>query len=118
AATGERWVLRADERGVDHRLSARVLGAVDESQKVAVVEIAKAVHLVDRSDRLAELAHDLRRHLEAQVHPLGADMKQKVPWGGDCVARSGPELAERVKFGGARVPEQPVPSLGADSHHA
>jgi len=34
------------------------------------------------------------------------------------MAQSGPDLPERVKFGGARVPEQPVPRIGADSHHA
>ena len=55
AAAGERGILRADERGVDHRLPARIFRAVDEAQKVAVVEIAKAVHLVDRGDRVAEL---------------------------------------------------------------
>ena len=87
-------------------------------EKVAVVEVAKAVHLVDRRDRIAELRHDLRRDLEAQVHPLGADMEQEVARGCDCVARSGLELAERVKFGRTRVAEQPVPGVGADSHHA
>ena len=118
AAAGKRGILRADERGVDHRLPTRILGAVDEAQKVAVVEVAKAVHLVDRGDRVAELGHDLRRDLEAQVHPLGADMEQEVARRCDRVARSGPELPERVKFGRARVAEQPVPGVGPDSHHA
>ena len=118
ATACESCVFRANEGGVDHRLSARVLGAVDEPQKVAVVEVAKAVHLVDRGHRIAEPPHDLRRHLEAQVHPLGADMEQEIARSGDCVARSSPELAERVKFGRTRVPEQPIPGVGADSHHA
>ena len=62
--------------------------------------------------------HDLRRDLEAQVHPLGADMEQQVPRGCDRVARSGPELSEGVKLGRARVPEQPIPGVRPDSHHA
>ncbi len=118
AAAGECGILRADERGVDHRLPTRIFGAVDEAQEVAVIEVAKAVHLVDRRDRVAELRHDLRRDLETQVHPLGADMKQEVSRRCDRVARSGPELAERVKFGRARVAEQPVPGVGADAHDA
>ena len=89
AAARERRVLGADERGVDHRLPARIFGAVDEPKEVAVVEVAKAVHLVDRRDRVAERAHDLRRHLEAEVHPLRADMEQEVPRGRDRMARSG-----------------------------
>ena len=99
-------------------MPTRIFGAVDEPQKVAVVEVAKAVHLVDRRDRVAEPRHDLRRDLEAEVHPLGADMEQQVAGRRDRVARSGPELAERVQFGRARVPEQPVPGVGPDPHHA
>ena len=76
------------------------------------------MHLVDRGDRIAELRHDLRRDLEAQVHPLGANVEQQVARGCDRVARSGPELSEGVKFGRARVPEQPIPGVRPDSHHA
>ena len=98
--------------------SARIFRAVDEAQKVAVVEVAKAVHLVDRGDGVAELGHDLRRHFEAQVHSLGADMEQEIARRRDCVARSGPELAERVEFSRTRAPEQPVPGVGTDAEHA
>ena len=118
AAARERGILVADERSFDHRLPTRILRAVDEPQEVAVIEVAKAMHLVDRRDRVAERRHDLRRHLEAEVHPLGADMEQQVPWGRNRMARSGADLAERMKFGRARIPEQPVPRLGPDSHHA
>ena len=45
-------------------------------------------------------------------------MEQQVAGRRDRVARSGPELAERMKFGRARVAEQPVPGVGPDSHHA
>jgi hypothetical protein len=118
AAAGECGILGADQRGVDHRLPTRIFRAVDESQKVAVIEVAKAVHLVDCGDGLPELRHDLRRHLEAQVHPLGADMEQEIPWRCYCVACSGSELSKWMKFGRTRVPEQPVPGVGADPHHA
>src|SRR5262249_52997982 len=67
AATGECGILLTDERGVDHRLATRILSAVDEAQEVAVIEVTKAVDLVDRRDRVAEACHDLRRHLEAKV---------------------------------------------------
>ena len=49
AAAGEGGILGADERGFDHRAPTRIFGAVDEAQKVAVVEIAKAMHFVDRA---------------------------------------------------------------------
>jgi hypothetical protein len=118
AAARERSILGADERGVDHRLPARVLGAVDEAQEVTVVEVAKPVHLVDSGDRIAELSHDLRRNLEAQVHPLGADMKQEIARSRDSLARSGLELAEWVEFSRSGVAEQSIPRVGTDSHHA
>src|SRR5262249_29091180 len=118
AAPGCRGIRLAGERGAAHRLTTRVLGAVDEAQKVAVVEETKAVDLVDRRDRVAEARHDLPRHLEAKVHPLRTDMEQQVPWRRNRMARSGPDLPERVEFGRARVPEQPIPCLGPDPHHA
>ena len=118
AAAGERGILPADERGFDHRLATRVLGAVDEPQEVAVIEVAKPVHLVDRGDGVPESRHDLRRHFEAEVHPLGADMKEQVSGSRNRMARSGTDLPERVKFGRARVPEQPVPCIGSDPDYA
>ena len=51
AAAGEGGVLVADISGVDGRLPGRILRAVDEAEQIAVVEIAKAMHLVDRRDR-------------------------------------------------------------------
>ena len=65
AAAGEAGILVADENGVDRGLTFRVLGAVDKTEQVALVEIAEAVHLVDRRHRAAEPLHDLRRQLEA-----------------------------------------------------
>ncbi len=48
AAADERGIFFADERGVDYRRAARILGAVHKSQQVAVIEVTKAVNLVDR----------------------------------------------------------------------
>jgi hypothetical protein len=79
AAARECRILLADERCVDHRLAARILGAIDEPQQVAVVEVTKATDLVDRGDCAGEACHDLHRHLEAKIHPFRADMKHQVP---------------------------------------
>ena len=80
AAAGEVRVLVADQRGRDARPRAgRVLGAVDEAQQVALVEVLEAVHLVDaRWPRRRSRSHQLRGQLEAQVHPPGADVEQQV----------------------------------------
>jgi hypothetical protein len=34
------------------------------------------------------------------------------------MTRSGPDFPERMEFGWSRVPEQPVPCVGSNSHHA
>src|SRR5262249_2538910 len=109
--------LLADECGIDHRLAARILGTVDEAQEVAVIEVTEAMDFIDRRDRFAEACHDLRRHLEAKVHSLRADMEQQVPWRRNRMARSSPDLPEWVEFSWARGPEQPVPCVGPDPDH-
>src|SRR5262249_44006811 len=63
AAPGERGIFLADDRRIYHRLAAWIFGAVDEAQEVAVVEVTKALNLIDRRDRAAKARHDLRRHL-------------------------------------------------------
>src|SRR3984893_10431348 len=118
AAPSERGILLADECGVDHRFATRILGAIDEAQEVAVIEVPKAMNLVDRRDRFAEARHNLRRHFEAKIHPLRADMEQQVPWRRNRMVLGATDLAERVEFGWARVPEQPLPRIGPDPHHA
>ena len=118
AAAGECRVLRADQHGVDHRLAARIFRAVDEAQEIAIIEVAEAVHLVDRRNRVSDPRHDLRRQLEAQIHALGADVEQEVAGRGDRMAPAGTNLPERVQFLRPRRPEQAVPRLGADPHDA
>jgi hypothetical protein len=103
-ATGERGIFLADKRGLDHRFAAGILSAVDEPQGVSVIEVTKAAHLVDRRDRVAKTPHNLRRHFEAEIHPLGADTEQQVPGSRDRMARPSSTLPEWVS-------EQPVPRL-------
>jgi hypothetical protein len=118
AAAGERGVFRADEHGVDHRLAPRIFRAVDETQEVAVVEVAEAVHFVDRRNRASDPRHDLRRKLEAQVHALGADVEQQVTGRRDRMPLSGANLPEWMQLRRAWWPEQAVPRVGPESHDA
>ena len=58
-------VLIADDHEAQSIVARRVLRPVDEAQEIAVVEVAEAVHLVDRGNRGSDPRHDLRRQLEA-----------------------------------------------------
>ena len=117
AAAGEGGVFGAHISGIDRRLPGRVLGAVDKADEIAVVEIAKAVHFVDRRHRLAELSHDLRRQFETQVHALGANVKDEIARRRDRMARAGFDFPKRMQFRRPRLAEQPVPGVGANPHH-
>ena len=118
APAGEVGILVADDRGLDRLLPHRVLGAVDEAGQVAVVEVAEPVRLVDRGDRALEPRHDLGRELEAEVHPLGADVEEDVAGGRDRVAVAGEHLLERVEQRRPRLPVEDVPRVGADPRDA
>ena len=45
-------------------------------------------------------------------------MEQQVPWRRHRIPWSGPNFPEWMEFGRARVPEQPIPCGGPDTHHA
>ena len=47
AATGELWILVADQHRRRRRRARRVLGPVDEPEQVTVVERPEAVNLID-----------------------------------------------------------------------
>ena len=117
AAAGEGGVLVADDGGGDALLARRVLRAVDEADQVALVEVAKAVHLVRRRDAPPSRAMIWRRQLEAQVHALGADVEQEVARRRHGVMPAA-DLAERVQLRGRGAAEQPVPGIGADARDA
>ena len=118
AAAGEGRVFVADEHGVDRCLASGILRPVDETEEIAVVEIAEALHLVHRRNGVAEARHDLRGQLEAQIHALGADVEQQVARRGDGMARSGADLPERMQLRRPRRPKEPVPRVGPEPHDA
>ena len=118
AAAGEARILGADQHRGERLVSGRVLGAVDKSEEIALVEIAEALHLVDRRYGGPEPGHDLRRQFKAQVEPLRTNVEQQVARGRDGVAGAGADLAERVQLQRLWRAEQPVPEVGADPHRA
>src|SRR5215510_7970763 len=52
-------VFSSDERGIQSGFTTGILCTVNESKQVAIFEIAKAVCLVDGSDRASNSFHDL-----------------------------------------------------------
>ena len=89
----------------------RVLGAVDETGQVAIVEVAEAVRFVDGSDTVGQSGGDLRRELVAQVHPLGADVKEQVARRRRRETVAAVQLTEGVQVRWAWRPEQSVPRV-------
>ncbi len=87
----------------------RVLGPVDETDQVAVVEVLEAVDLIDWPYRPGELDQELRRQLEAEVHPGSPDVEEDIAGGGDRVARPGLDIPEWVELRRAGAAEEPVP---------
>ena len=78
AAAREVRVVVADEQGVVGGRTDRVLGAVDEAEQVAAVEVAEAVHLVDDGRGAAEPLGHPGSELEAEVQLLGLDVEEQV----------------------------------------
>ena len=89
AAAGEIGVFLADHGGVDGGLRDGIFRSVDETQQIAIIEVSEAMHLVRHRRGAAKPRHDLRRHLEAQVHARGANMEQQVARRGRRDARRG-----------------------------
>ena len=102
AAAGKRGILVADQHGFARGRALRVLGAVDEPEHVPFVERPEPVDLVDDLGVAAQPVHQTLGQLEAQVEPVGADVKQQIARRGDRgVTRPG-ELAERMQAGRSR----------------
>ena len=96
----------------------RVLGSVDETDQVAVVEILEAMDLIDGGHRPSEPNHELRRELEAEVHPGRTDVEEDVAWRGHGVTRPGLDLPERMELRRSGPAEKPVPGRGTEPHDA
>jgi hypothetical protein len=110
-AAGEVRILVADQHGRPRHRPRRVLTAVDETEQVARVEVAEAVDLVLDRDDAGQPLHDLGGQLEAQVHPLGADVEEQVAGRGHGTVLGPGELTEGVQPGRSRAAEQAVPGL-------
>src|SRR4029077_142653 len=88
------------------------------AEEIAVVEIAKPMHFVDRRNRIAEPGHDLRRQLEAEVHALGANVEEEIARRRARMARARLDLSKGMQLRRPRITEEPVPRLGADPQDA
>jgi len=53
----------------------RVFRPIDESDEIAIVEVAKPVYLIRGLNGLADTVHDLRREFKAQVHASRTDVE-------------------------------------------
>src|SRR5256885_577534 len=56
--------------------------------------------------------------VDSAFQALGADVEQQVAGRGHRMARSGPDLAERMQLRRPRRAEEPIPRLRSKPHHA
>ncbi len=75
AAAGKVSVLVANYYGVSRRRAPGILRPVDETHKVAVVEVTEALYFVHRGNGTSDTSHDLRHQFKRQVHALGANVE-------------------------------------------
>ena len=76
------------------------------------------MHFIHRGNRLAEPGHDLRCQLEAEIHALGADVKQQIAGGSDGMTGAGLDFPKRMQFRRPGSTKQPVPCVGSNPHRA
>ena len=77
-AAGEIRILVADECSLVQAVPGRVLRAIHESQKIAVVEVTETLHLVDDGDGVAERVEEKSFQFEAHVAPLGTNVEEQI----------------------------------------
>ena len=114
ARAGEIWILVADGGSRDRERTVRVLGPVDKTEQVAVVEEPETVHLVDHGHRAAHRPQNAIGQLETGVQRLGPNMEQQVAGRVRRSVSRAVQLDEWVQLGRSRTGEQPVPGLRAD----
>jgi hypothetical protein len=118
AAAGEGRVFATDDDGIDRRLIRGILGPVDKTDQVTVVEINEAMDLVDRVDGIADPGHDLGRQFETQVHAFGrTNVEQNVARRRDGMVPT-LDFPEGMQVDRPRLPEKAVPGVRAESHDA
>jgi hypothetical protein len=108
-------VFLSDESGIQSGFTPWIFCPVDESEKITIVEIAKAVCLVNGRDCSSNPLHDLGDQLETHVHSPGADMKERIGGSGDGVALTRSDLTKRMEFSRQRFSEELVPCIGPES---
>ena len=72
AAASEVSVLFTDYYRFGSGRAPGILRPVDETHKIAVVEVTEALHFVHRGNGISDTRHNLRGQFERQVHALGA----------------------------------------------
>ena len=82
-AADEARVLLPHQHGGLRPGPCGVLGAVDEAEEVAFVEVLEAAHLVPHRDRSAQPSRDHGGESEAQVLARGAYVEEQIAGGGD-----------------------------------
>ena len=97
---------------LDRAVALGVLGPVDEPEQIALVERPEAVDLVDHGRGVAEMLGQPLGELEAQIHPLRADVEQQVARGAGRVVHRSVVDGQWVQAGGAgEARVQPVPGV-------
>src|ERR1700721_1690671 len=99
-------------------MSCRYFCPVDKADQVAVIEITKAMHFVDRRNGVADPGHDLGRQFETEIHALGANVKDEIAGCRHGMARAGLDFPKGMQFRRPRLPKEPVPCVGSNPHHA
>lgn len=118
AAADERGVFAADDRGFDGAYVARVLGAVDESDQIACVEVTEAVRFVVNRNRPGNAFHAVGHQLEAHVHARRANVQQHVTRGRHRMSVRCTNLAKRVQFRRSRHSEKLIPNRRSKADRA
>jgi hypothetical protein len=111
-------ILVADDRGARGRDAGRILGAVDETQQVALVEVLEPMHFVDDSGMARKPVGHQPGEFEADVETTCPQVKQQVSRGRDGAVLGADHFCERVQTDRRRIIEEPTPQSRPDPHNA
>ena len=81
----------------------RILGAVNEADEVAVVEVAEGLYLVHWRHSVSKARHQLRCQFEAQIHAFRANVEEQIARRRDGVMFFTANLPEGMQQGGPRL---------------
>lgn len=90
-------VLGIDEYGCVHSIIFWILGPVDETDQIAVVEIFESMHLIHNGGDHAQPVHDKCGHFETHIHADSADVKKQISGRRDGVMDAF-DFSERVQL--------------------